>query len=170
MNIIKGRVWKFGDSIDTDVISPGGDRQDRLKETTMAAIRPEFPKEVKPGDILVAGSNFGCGSHRETANTILRDVGISAIVAESIARIFFRVSISLAYPTFVAKGITGIVKDGDQLEIDYERGIVKNLSSGASVALTKYPPSVEAIFNVGGLLPLLKQRYETEKRIILTHQ
>ncbi len=62
MNVIKGRVWKFGDSIDTDVISPGGDRSERLMETTMAAVRPEFPKEVKPGDILGAGRNFGCGS------------------------------------------------------------------------------------------------------------
>ena len=130
----------------------------------MAAIRPEFPREVKPGDILVAGRNFGCGSHRETANTILRDVGIRAIVAESIARIFFRVSISLAYPTFVAKGISGIVNDGDELEIDYERGLVKNITTGASVALNKYPPSVEEIFSVGGLLPLLKQRYENETR------
>ena len=164
MNIIKGRVWKFGDSIDTDVISPGGDRQDRLRETTMAAVRPEFPKEVKPGDILVAGGNFGCGSHRESANTILREVGIRAVVAESIARIFFRVSISIAYPTFVAKGISGIVNDGDELEIDYEKGIAKNLSTGASVAITKYPPSVEEIFKVGGLLPLLKQRYESEVR------
>lgn len=164
MNIIKGRVWKFGDSISTDVISPGGDRSERLWETTMAALRPEFPREVKPGDILVAGRNFGCGSHRETANTILRDMGVAAIAAESIARIFFRVSISLAYPTFVAPGITGIANDGDELEIDYEGGFARNLSTGASVPLAKYPPSVEEIFRVGGLLPLLKQRYERESR------
>jgi 3-isopropylmalate dehydratase small subunit len=162
INIIQGRVWKFGDSVDTDVISPSGDRGERLRETTMAALRPEFPKEVKPGDILVAGRNFGCGSHRETANTILRDIGVGAIAAESIARIFLRVSISLAYPAFVAKGISGIVNDGDQLKIDYEQGMVLNLNTGASVPLTKYPPSVEKIFNAGGLLPLLKKRYEQE--------
>ncbi len=164
MNVIKGRVWKFGDSIDTDVISPGGDRSERLMETTMAAVRPEFPKEVKPGDILVAGRNFGCGSHRETANTILRDIGVRAIVAESIARIFFRVSISLAYPTFVAAGIGSMVKDGDELEINYDKGLVTNISTGESIPLTKYPSSVEEIFNAGGLLPLLKQRYESEKK------
>lgn len=158
--VMRGRVWKFGDSVDTDVIAPSGQRGEQLREAALAALRPEFPAEVKPGDILVAGRNFGCGSHRETANTILRDVGIRAVVAESIARIFFRVSISLAYPTFVAEGITKIVNDGDELEINYELGRAGNLVTGASVPITKFPPSVEHIFNAGGLLPLLIQRYE----------
>ena len=162
--VIRGRVWKFGDSVNTDVISPGGERGERLRETTMTAVRPEFPKEVKPGDIVVAGRNFGCGSHRETANTILRDVGVQAVVAESVARIFFRVSISLAYPTFVAEGISKIVEDGDQLEIDYEESVARNVTTGAVAPLTKFPPSVEQIFNAGGLLPLLIHRYEEETR------
>jgi 3-isopropylmalate dehydratase small subunit len=160
MKIIQGRVWKFGDSIDTDIISPGGDRGEHLRETTMTAVRPEFPKEVKPGDIIVAGRNFGCGSHRESANTILRDLGIQAVIAESIARIFLRVSISLAYPTFVAKGIADIVEDGDEMEINYDQGIVLNVKKKTGIQLTKYPPSVEEIYNAGGLLNLLKERYE----------
>ncbi len=162
--VMRGRVWKFGDSMDTDVISPSGERGEKLRETTMTAVRPEFSKDVKPGDIVVAGRNFGCGSHRETANTILRDVGVQAVVAESIARIFFRVSISLAYPTFVAEGITKIVDDGDQLEINYQKGVARNVDTGVTVSITKYPPSVEQIFNAGGLLQLLIQRYEKETR------
>ncbi len=160
MKLIRGRVWKFGDSIDTDIIAPGGDREERLKETTMIAVRPEFPLKVKPGDIIVAGKNFGCGSHRETANSVLREMGISAIVAESIARIFFRVSISMAFPAFTAEGITDIVEDGDQIEIDYKKGVVFNISSGKYVLLKKYPPSVEAIFDAGGIIELLKQKYK----------
>ncbi len=162
--VMRGRVWKFGDSVNTDVISPSGERGERLRETTMTAVRPEFPKQVKPGDIVVAGRNFGCGSHRETANTILRDVGIQVVVAESVARIFFRVSISLAYPTFVAEGISKIVEDGDQLEIDYEKSVVLNVTTGAAAPLSKFPPSVEQIFNAGGLLPLLMHRYKEETR------
>ena len=164
MNTIRGKVWKFGDSINTDIISPTESYYSGAGEsaTTMAAIRPEFPKEVKPGDIIVAGRNFGCGSHRESANIILREKGVSAIIAESVARLFFRISISLAYPTFAAKGISDIVEDGDTLEINYNEGKAINVSTGKSVSLTKYPPSIEAIFSAGGLLPLLKQRMEKE--------
>lgn len=162
MSTVKGRVWKFGDSIDTDIISPGGERGERLNEVTMTAVRPEFPSQVRRGDIVVAGRNFGCGSHRESANIILRDIGVQAVVAESVARIFFRVSISLAYPTFVAKGVTGIVNDGDELEIDYDNGLVRNVATEQSVPLSKYPASVEAIFREGGLLELLKKRYARE--------
>ncbi len=163
MSTIKGRVWKFGDSIDTDIISPGGEKEDRPEETAMTAVRPEFPGQVRPGDIVVAGRNFGCGSHRESANTVLRDVGVQAVVAESVARIFFRVSISVAYPTYAAKGVTGIVDDGDELEIDYDNGFVRNTATGKSVPLNKYPSSVEAIFREGGLLELLKRRYAGEQ-------
>ena len=162
MKTIRGKVWKFGDSINTDIISPTESHYAAGGEAavTMAAVRPEFPKNVKPGDIMVAGRNFGCGSHRESANMVLRDVGVSAIVAESVARIFFRVSISLAYPVYVAEGITGIVEDGDTLEIDYDQGRVTNVKTGKSVSLTKYPPSIEQIFMAGGLLPRLKQILE----------
>ena len=160
---LRGRVWKFGDSVDTDVIAPGGQRGDQLRMTTMAAVRPEFPEKVKPGDILVAGKNFGCGSHRESANTILRDIGVQAVVAESVARIFFRVSIALAYPTFVAPGIARIVEDGDELEIDYEKGVALNVATGKAVQISKFPSSVERIFSAGGLLPLLVGRYKQEK-------
>ena len=108
--VVRGRVWKFGDSIETDAINPyyRYPTMEELKQHTMEAYRPEFPKEVKPGDILVAGRNFGCGSSRP--GLVLREVGIVAIVAESVARLFLRNSIARAIPIFMAPGITGIVQ------------------------------------------------------------
>jgi 3-isopropylmalate/(R)-2-methylmalate dehydratase small subunit len=163
--VIRGRAWIFGDSIDTDVIAPSGDRGDSpeaLRQNTMAAFRPEFAKQVKPGDILVAGRNFGCGSHRSSANSILQEVGLGAIVAESVARIFYRISVSIAFATFAAPGITGIVKDGEELEVDYQAGVVRNPATGASVPIKRFPPSVEAIFEADGILPLVAKRLEQE--------
>ncbi len=164
---ISGRVWKFGESINTDVMSPSnrGSTPEELRRNTMAAIREEFPLEVKQGDIIVAGKNFGCGSHRETANQTLRDVGISAVVAESVARLFLRTSIAIGFPTFIAPGVSDIVEDGQQVEVDYGQGVVRNLPTGASVQITSYPPSVERIFRAGGIIPLLEERYSREAKV-----
>ena len=161
---MKGRVWKFGDSIDTDVIAPDqrAATHEDLKKVTMDAFRPEFAREVKPGDILVAGKNFGCGSHRETANWVLREVGIQAILAESIARIFLRIGISFGMPTFAALGVSDLVEDGDEIEIDYPAGVIRNPKTGKQVSFQKYPQSVEKIFQAGGIAPLLVERYRKE--------
>lgn len=160
--IVKGRVWKFGDSVDTNVIAPlhlmRKGNIEELAPHAMAALRPEFPHRVRPGDIIVAGTNFGCGSHREEANLVLEKIGIKAIVAESVARIFLRTSINLAYPTLVAPGVSSLVEDQEELEIDYPKGTVRNLRSGKEIPLPKYPPSVEQIFEAGGILTLLKER------------
>ena len=156
---VSGRVWKFGDSIETDAINPyyKYPTMAELKLHTMEAYRAEFPKEVKPGDILVAGRNFGCGSSRP--GLVLREVGIAAIVAESVARLFFRNSIARAIPIFMAPGVTGIVNDGDTLEIDYPAGVVRNPATGASVGLRKFPPLIERIFAAGGLPEFARERY-----------
>ena len=161
---VRGRVWKFGDSVDTDVISPDQRAAtfEELKKITMDALRPEFAKEVRQGDILVGGKNFGFGSHREHANAVLRAVGIQAIVAESIARIFFRIGISFGMPTYVAPGVTDIVEDGDDLEIDAEAGVVRNPKNGKCISIAKYPPSMERIFQAGGIMPLLVERLKRE--------
>jgi 3-isopropylmalate/(R)-2-methylmalate dehydratase small subunit len=155
-------VWKFDESIDTNIIAPlhvmRKGEIDEIAQHTMAAVRPEFPTQVRPGDIIVAGANFGCGSHREEANRVLEKVGVRAIVAESVARIFLRTSINLAYPTLVAPGVASLVEDHDELEIDYPRGAIRNLRTGRDLPLPKYPPSVEAIFAAGGILTLLKER------------
>lgn len=163
MKYYRGRVWKFGDSIDTDIISPGGDKEGNSIRSTMTALRPEFPTSVKNGDILVAGRNFGCGSHRESANVVLHDVGLSVIIAESFARIFFRVGISLGFPIIIAPGITGIVEDGEELEVDYGKKKIRNLKTGKMIRFNPYPDSIQEIFDAGGLLPLLKKRYDQEK-------
>jgi 3-isopropylmalate dehydratase small subunit len=159
---IRGRVWKFGDSIETDAINPyyRYPTMEELKLHTMEAYRPEFPKEVKAGDIVVAGRNFGCGSSRP--GLVLREVGIAVILAESVARLFLRNSIDRAIPIFMAPGITAIVEDGEMLEVDYPSGMVRNPATGASVALRKYPPLIEQIFSAGGLPELAYERYVRE--------
>jgi 3-isopropylmalate/(R)-2-methylmalate dehydratase small subunit len=160
---IRGRVWKFGDSIETDAINPyyRYPTMDELKLHTLEAYRPEFPAEVKQGDILVAGRNFGCGSSRP--GLVLREVGISAIIAESVARLFLRNSIARAIPIFMAPGITDIVGDGETLEVDYPQGVVRNVASGASVTLRKFPPLIEQIFVAGGLPEFARERYLRER-------
>jgi len=155
-------VWKFGESIDTNIIAPlhvmrKGEIEE-IAQHTMAAVRPEFPEQVQAGDIIVAGANFGCGSHRQEANIVLEKVGIRAIVAESVARIFLRTSINLAYPTLVAPGISSLVEDHEELEINYPAGIIRNSRTGREISLPKYPQSVEEIFTAGGILTLLKER------------
>ena len=159
---IRGRVWKFGHSIETDAINPyyRYPTMEELKQHTMEVYRPEFPKEVRPGDILVAGRNFGCGSSRP--GLVLREVGIAAIVAESVARLFLRNSISRAIPIFVAPGVGEIVEDGEVLEVDYPAGIIRNVNSDASKALRKFPPAIEQIFECGGLPQFAYERYLRE--------
>jgi 3-isopropylmalate/(R)-2-methylmalate dehydratase small subunit len=159
---VSGRAWKFGDSIETDAINPyyRYPTMDELKLHTMEVYRPEFPREVKPGDIMVAGRNFGCGSSRP--GLVLREVGIAAILAESVSRLFLRNSISRAIPIFVAPGVTGIVDDGETLEVDYPQGVVRNAKSGKSVELRRYPPGIEQIFECGGLPQFAYERYQRE--------
>lgn len=161
--VMRGRVWKFGDSIETDAINPyyRYPTMDELRQHTMEAYRPEFPKEVKHGDILVAGRNFGCGSSRP--GLVLREVGIAAIIAESVARLFLRNSIARAIPIFMAPGITKIVEDGETLEVDYPAGAVRNITTGASVTLRRFPPLIEQIFESGGLPEFAYQRYMRER-------
>jgi 3-isopropylmalate dehydratase small subunit len=160
--VIRGRVWKFGDSIETDAINPyyRYPTMEELKQHTMEAYRPEFPQQVKPGDLMVAGRNFGCGSSRP--GLVLREVGVAAIIAESVSRLFLRNSISRAIPIFVAPGVTGIVEDGETLEVDYPVGVVRNPASGKSVAMRKFPPMIEQIFECGGLPEFAYERYQRE--------
>jgi 3-isopropylmalate/(R)-2-methylmalate dehydratase small subunit len=162
--LIRGRVWKFGDSIETDAINPYYlyPTMAELKQHTMEAYRPEFPKEVKPGDVLVAGRNFGCGSSRP--GLVLREVGIAAIVVESVSRLFLRNNLARAMPIFMAPGITGIINDGETLEVDYAKGVVRNSATGASVALRKFPPLIERILKCGGLPEFARERYLAEAR------
>lgn len=163
---IRGRVWKFGDSIETDAINPYYlyPTMAELKLHTMEIYRPEFPREVKPGDIMIAGRNFGCGSSRP--GLVLREVGIAAIIAESVARLFLRNSISRAIPIFVVPGVTDLAQDGEMLEVDYPKSVIVNTATGATLPLAKYPPAIEQIFECGGLLQFAYERYIREAALV----
>ena len=170
--IMVGRVWKFGDNIDTDIITPADttsfgladpEEWKLVAENAFRAVRREFYKSVRPGDILVAGRNFGLGSHREQANTALQHLGVIAVVAESVARLYFRNSIATGTPIFAVPGITGLVEEGDVLEVDTERWRVRNRTSGNELAMEAYSPIVQNVLEAGGILQVLRNRIEAEK-------
>jgi len=161
--MIKGRVVKLGDYVNTDVISPARWMREGLEVLrlhTMEAIRPEFYKDVKPGDIIVGGRNFGCGSHREPATAIMKVLGISAIVADSVGRLYFRNCIAFGIPVFSLDGISGMVEEGDQLEILIQRNkvIFRNLTRGGEKTGAPIPDTMANVLEAGGIYPLLKER------------
>jgi 3-isopropylmalate/(R)-2-methylmalate dehydratase small subunit len=160
--VIRGRVWKFGDSVDTNQLAGGGlvgrDAADSLRINCLRGLRPDFNDQVGPGDIVVAGTNFGCGSSRQTAVEALQLCGISVVLADSVARIHRRNSIALGLPTFALPGVSALVEEGEELEVDYPAGVARNLSTGTGVALPRLPPSVEQIYEAGGLFRVIAQR------------
>ncbi len=161
-SIIKGRVWKFGDNIDTDIIIPG--RYLTLRDPNEMAshafepIDQEFGKKVKKGDIILGGKNFGSGSSREEAPFVLKQLGISAIVAESFARIFFRNAINLGIPLIEIKEISKKVKAGQEIEIDLPNGTLKNLESQEIFKYAPIPDFLMDILQAGGAIEAIKKR------------
>jgi 3-isopropylmalate/(R)-2-methylmalate dehydratase small subunit len=141
----KGKVWKFGDCIDSGNI-----------KGVMAGVDPEFHKKVQPGDLIVAGINFGMGSSSEDAPRSLRDAGIAAILAESISNIYLRTLINLGLPAIECSGISSIVEEGHELEVDLESGRVRNLTTGNSRTFAPFSNHAVAILDKGGLIPYLK--------------
>ena len=160
--VVRGRVWKFGDSVDTNQLAGGGLRgtsgSDTLRINCLRGLRPEFAEDVKPDDVLVAGENFGCGSSRETAVEALQLCGIAAVLAESVARIHRRNSIALALPTYTVHGITAFVDDGDQVEVDYRSRVIRNLTRGGEIALPGLSESVEEIYEEGGISEVIRAK------------
>jgi len=157
--LLTGRVWKFGDDISTDHIIAGrylGSMDPKvLGEHAMENIAPEFSKKVRPGDILVAGRNFGCGSSREQAPIALKAVGISCVIADSFARIFFRNAINIGFPVVECPGLHGRVEEGDTITLDLEAGHVV-LPSGERVVFARLPANILDILKAGGLVPKLR--------------
>lgn len=158
---MKGKVWKFGDDIDTDIIIPGRylilRGEDELAEHAMEGLDPEFPKKVSKGDVIVAGKNFGCGSSREHAPVALKGAGISVVVAESFARIFYRNAINVGLPLLEAKDISKKVSEGDEVDIDMDKGILKDLNTSEEFEVKGLPEFMLEILNKGGLIPYLKE-------------
>ena len=166
-NPIKGRVWKLGDSIDTGQLAGAGirvsdDPMENLKANCLRVTRPEFNEQMQPGDIIVAGSNFGLGSSRSVGVVALQACGIAAAVVESASRLFRRNSVAQGLPTFEVAGITQLVEDGDQIEIDYLAGKVRNLTRGGELDLRKYPSVVEQIYEAGGIYYTIAKRLDSE--------
>lgn len=160
--VITGAAFVYGANIDTDQIYPGGylDLTDPelVARHAMERVDPDFVKEVKPGDIIVAGTNFGCGSSREHAAVTLKASGIAAVLAESFARIFFRNAINLGLPLLVCPGVAGMVKRGDRLSVDLAAGSVVNLISGATAEAQPLSPYVMAILENGGIKPMIRKQ------------
>lgn len=155
-----GRAWKFGDDIDTDAIIPGRylviNDPLELAEHLFEGVRPEMATQVRKGDIIVAGENFGCGSSREHAPLALKGAGITAVVAKSFARIFFRNAINIGLPLFICSEVDGI-RDGDSLEIDMAGGVIHNQSRGESYKTTPLPLFLQEIVEAGGLVEYTKR-------------
>ncbi len=169
MEPIRGKVYKFGDDINTDVIYPGKylsittDREEMAKHC-FEAVYPDFLKHAKAGDIIVAGKNFGCGSSREQAATCLKYFGVAAVVAESFARIFYRNALNLGLPVVVASSIASRVNHGDTLEIDLEKGRINNMTSGDSYSSTPLPDFIMQIIHDGGLIKHLQKRLGLDRK------
>jgi 3-isopropylmalate/(R)-2-methylmalate dehydratase small subunit len=160
--VFEGRCWKFGDNIPTDVLTPTHVMFKTPKEMAafvLETVNPDFPKQVRPGDILVAGRNFGCSSGRALAAKALQATGVGAVVAELFARTFYRNGHEIGLPLLEATGVHELVQDGDRLRVDVRAGTLDNLTSGKS--LRARPPSrfLLEMLESGGLIPLLKSGF-----------
>jgi 3-isopropylmalate/(R)-2-methylmalate dehydratase small subunit len=158
--MIEGKVWKYGDDVNTDVIFAGKYTYKPMTPAEMAEHALEdldstFAKGVKPGDILVAGTNFGCGSSREQAATCIKASGVAAVVAVTFSRLFFRNAINEGLPVVELAGGTTMIAKDDQVKIDFEKGVV--IHKGKEYRFPALPKEVLAILNDGGLIPHVKK-------------
>lgn len=163
--LLKGRVFKYGDMVDTDVIIPAryctSYHAEDLAPHCLEDLDETFAKRVKPGDVIVAGENFGCGSSRENAPIAIKGAGVSCVIAKSFARIFFRNSINIGLPILIAPGASDSIEDGDEVEVEPASGIITNHTRGGSWQAAPFPPEVQEIIDVGGLVEYVKGRLES---------
>lgn len=162
MKMIRGRVWKFGNNINTDLLSPGkylAATVEEIKEHVLEAVNPRFAKEVQQGDILVAGKNFGCGSSRESAPRALKALGIGAVVADSFARIFYRNAVAIGLPVLACPSVSQSFEEGETLELDLANARVKNLNRNISLQGNPLPPEMLEVLHKGGITSLLKEMF-----------
>ena len=162
---ISGRVHRFGDNINTDLISPAQFMElskEEIAAHAMVGADPDFPKKVRPGDIIVAGKNFGSGSSRETAPLAIKECGVSLVIAEFFARIFYRNCINIGLPVLILPDTSGI-GDGDLLDVKLSEGVVHNLTTGDILTCAPIPESIMELLNVGGLLPQLELKLKQKK-------
>jgi 3-isopropylmalate/(R)-2-methylmalate dehydratase small subunit len=169
--VLRGRAWRFGDNVDTDQIIPAKyaifslDEQ-KLGEHAMEGVpgnEDGWSRNVGPGDIIVAGSNFGCGSSREIAPIAIRGAGISCVIADSYARIFFRNAINLGYPILQSPPAAEAVEAGDELEVDLEEGLIRNFTKGDEYRAEPFPQFMTELMRMGGLVPWVRRRLEERR-------
>lgn len=159
----QGKVWKYGDDVNTDVIYPGKYTYALLEPQEMARhaledLDPNFAANVKPGDVIVAGKNFGCGSSREQAASCLKFAGVQAVIARSFARIFFRNAINLGLPVLQCPAAVEVLRVGDVVKIDFPQGLI--FSPHGDFEFPTLPESVLGILQAGGLVPFTKQKLQ----------
>ena len=159
---IKGKVWRFGDDVDTDAIIPARylnttDPQE-LARHCMEDADPAFAQEVKPGDIIVAGKNFGCGSSREHAPLAIKAAGVSCVIAAGFARIFYRNAFNLGLPILESPEAAETSQQGDEMEVDLAAGEIRNLTRNKTFMAQLIPPFMQALISDGGLIKHIAKR------------
>ena len=155
-----GQAWKFGNNIDTDLIIPARylntSDPEELAKYAMQDADPEWVDKMKKGDFIVAGDNFGCGSSREHAPIALKHAGVSAVIARSFARIFYRNAINIGLPILESPQAAETIKEGDEVEVDLNSGAIKDVSSGETFQAHPFPEFMQKIIKAGGLISYLK--------------
>ena len=166
--ILKGRVWKFGDNLDTDAIIPArylntSDPKE-LARHIMEDADKEFPNKVKSGDVIIAGANFGCGSSREHAPIAIKAAGIQAVVAKSFARIFYRNAFNIGLPIFESEDASEKIREGDEIQIDADKGIIKNITKKEEYTAKPIPQFMQELISAGGLIEWTKKKLQSLKQ------
>ena len=165
--MLKGKVHKYGADVNTDAIIPARylnvSEPGELAKHCMEDIDPDFVKKVVPGDIIMATTNFGCGSSREHAPLAIRASGVSCIIAESFARIFFRNAMNIGLPLLECAPAVADTKDGDTLEVDIKSGRIKNLTSGREFTAEPYPDFMAELISAGGLIEYTRKRIASRR-------
>ncbi len=158
--MLKGKVFKFGDDIDTDIIVPATYLstfdEKQLAKHCMEYTNPEFYDEVKPGDIVVAGKNFGCGSSREHAPIAIKGCGVSIVIAKSFARIFYRNALNIGLYILECPNAVDGINQGDEVSVDVDTGVITNVTSGATYKAQPFPKFIQNIIECGGLINAIK--------------
>jgi 3-isopropylmalate/(R)-2-methylmalate dehydratase small subunit len=161
-NLLRGRVHKYGNDIDTDGIIPAryctSIRVADLAPHALEDVDPSFTKKVKPGDVVVAGRNFGCGSSREVAPLAIQGAGVACVIAHSFARIFYRNAINIGLPILVAPDAAEAIADGSELEVNLSSGQIRDLSKGGVFMAAPFPDAVQEIIKAGGMIGYVQRR------------
>ena len=164
--LIKGRTWRFGNDVDTDAIIPARylntSEPGELAKHVMEDADREFVKKVKPGDILVAGKNVGCGSSREHAPIAIKAAGIQAVVAKSFARIFYRNAFNIGLPIFESPEASEKIREGDEIEIDADQGIIRNRTKDEAYHANPIPAFMQELIAAGGLVEWTKRKLKVQ--------